>query len=120
MTGRWVQITGLRSAPDLKQIRGWMIRPDFRRSSGFECDISLLNDLYRTTLWTFENLSLGNYIVDCPHRERRGYGGDALATTRTGLDNYQLGAFYTKWMEDWRDVQGEDGNVPYTAPKQGY
>lgn len=116
MTGRWVQITGLRSAPDLKQIRGWMIRPDFRRSSGFECDISLLNDLYRTTLWTFENLSLGNYIVDCPHRERRGYGGDALATTRTGLDNYQLGAFYTKWMEDWRDVQGEDGNVPYTAP----
>ena len=49
MTGRWVQITGLRSAPDLKQIRGWMIRPDFRRSSGFECDISLLNDLYRTT-----------------------------------------------------------------------
>ena len=61
-------------------------------------------------------MSLGNYIVDCPHRERRGYGGDALATTRTGLDNYQLGAFYTKWMEDWRDVQGEDGNVPYTAP----
>lgn len=116
MTGRWVQITGLRSVPDLKQIRGWMIRPDFRRSSGFECDIPLLNDLYHTTLWTFENLSLGNYIVDCPHRERRGYGGDALATTRTGLDNYQLGAFYTKWMEDWRDVQGEDGNVPYTAP----
>ena len=116
MTGRWVQITGLRSVPDLKQIRGWMIRPDFRRSSGFECDISLLNDLYRTTLWTFENLSLGNYVVDCPHRERCGYGGDALATTRTALGNYQLGAFYNKWMEDWRDVQGEDGNVPYTAP----
>lgn len=116
MTGRWVQITGLRSAPKLEQVRGWMIRPDFRQASGFECDIPLLNQIYRTTLWTFENLSLGNYVVDCPHRERCGYGGDALATTRMGLNNYQLPAFYTKWMEDWRDVQGEDGNVPYTAP----
>lgn len=116
MTGRWVQITGLRYKPDLDQIRGWMIRPDYRQSGGFECNIPLLNDIYRASLWTFENLSLGNYVVDCPHRERCGYGGDALATTRMGLGNYQLGAFYNKWMEDWRDVQGPDGNVPYTAP----
>ena len=93
-----------------------MIRPDYQQASGFECDMPLLNDLYRTTLWTFENLSLGNFVVDCPHRERRGYGGDALATTRAGMDNYQLPAFYTKWMEDWRDVQAEDGSVPHTAP----
>ncbi|MDE8698216.1 hypothetical protein PZH42_30100, partial [Bacteroides cellulosilyticus] len=31
-TGRWVQITGLRYKPELDQIRGWMIRPDYRRS----------------------------------------------------------------------------------------
>lgn len=116
MTGRWIQISGLRKKPCLDEIRGWMIRPDYRRTGGFECDIPLLNDIYRTTLWTYENLSLGNYVVDCPHRERCGYGGDALATTRTALGNYQLGAFYYKWMEDWRDVQEANGNVPYTAP----
>lgn len=116
MVGRWVQISGLHTKPKLKDIRGWMIRPDYRRMGYFECDVPLLNDIYNTALWTFENLSLGNYVVDCPHRERRGYGGDALATTRMGLGNYDLGAFYTKWMEDWRDVQQEDGNVPYTAP----
>lgn len=116
MAGRWVQISGLRSKPKLDQIRGWLIRPDYRRAGGFECDVSLLNAIYNTTLWTFENLSLGNYVVDCPHRERRGYGGDALATTRMALGNYQLGAFYTKWMEDWRDVQRENGDVPHTAP----
>lgn len=116
MTGRWVQISGLRHKPRLEQMRGRMIRPDYRRSGGFECNMPLLNDIYRTTMWTFENLSLGNYLVDCPHRERGGYGGDALATTRMGLGNYQLGAFYNKWMEDWRDVQDAEGNVPYTAP----
>lgn len=116
MTGRWVRITGLRRKPALNRMRGWMIRPDYRRTGAFECNIPLLNDIYRTTLWTFENLSLGNYVVDCPHRERCGYGGDALATTRTASGNYGLGAFYTHWAEDWRDVQEPDGNVPHTAP----
>lgn len=116
MSGRWVQITGLKEKPTLNQIKGWMIRPKYNSSSYFECDNPLLNQIYNTTLWTFENLSLGGYMVDCPQRERRGYGGDALATTRLGLNNYELGAFYSKWIEDWRDVQGEDGNVPYTAP----
>ena len=116
MAGRWVRVTGLRRKPELTGIRGWMIRPDYRRAGGFGCDIPLLDSVYRTAMWTFENLSLGNYVVDCPHRERCGYGGDAMATTRMALGNYGLEAFYAKWMEDWRDVQAPDGNVPYTAP----
>lgn len=116
MTGRWIRITGLTAKPSVSDIKAWMIRPGYRRAGFFECDIPAFNEIYNTTLWTFENLSLGNYVVDCPHRERRGYGGDALATTRTALGNYGMGAFYTKWMEDWRDVQLPDGDIPYTAP----
>lgn len=116
MAGRYVTVSGLQARPSLDDVQGWMIRPDYRKSGTFECDIPLLNAIYNTTLWSFENLSLGNYVVDCPHRERCGYGGDALATTRTALNNYRLPAFYYKWMEDWRDVQDADGNVPYTAP----
>jgi hypothetical protein len=115
-SGRWVRIKGLKQKPSLKQIQGWLIRTDYQRAGGFECDQPLLNRIYNTTLWTFENLSLGSYVVDCPHRERRGYGGDAHATIRTALDNYDLGAFYTTWAEDWRDVQQLNDNVPYTAP----
>jgi alpha-L-rhamnosidase len=134
--GRWITIKGLAHKPSLKQVRGWLVRTDYRWAAEFECDLPILNDLYRTTLWTFENLSLGGYLVDCPHRERMGYGGDAHATINTALANYHLGAFYTKWAEDWRDVQGKEsawgvgknageagagskvaaGNLPYTAP----
>ena len=114
--GRWVEIHGLRQEPQLAQARGWLVRTDYSRAAGFDCDQPLLNDIYRTTLWTFENLSLGGYVVDCPQRERMGYGGDAHATIRTALNNYSLGAFYSKWAQDWRDVQGPDGNLPYTAP----
>jgi alpha-L-rhamnosidase len=134
--GRWITIQGLSYKPSIEQIRAWLVRTDYERAGRFECDNDLLNRIYDTTLWTFENLSLGGYVVDCPQRERMGYGGDAHATIRTALNNYGLGAFYTKWAEDWRDVQGrasvwgvdrtegqagagtqiEPGNLPYTAP----
>lgn len=115
-SARWVTIKGLHAKPPIDQIKGYQIRSGYRRASTFRCSNQLLNNIYETTLWTFENLSLGGYVVDCPQRERRGYGGDAHSTTQTALDNYSMGAFYTKWSQDWRDVQASDGSVPYTAP----
>lgn len=134
--GRWVQLEGLRQRPSIDDIQGWLIRTDYAPAGGFASSDPTLNAIHAATLWTFENLSLGGYVVDCPQRERMGYGGDAHATTATALDHFKLGAFYTKWSEDWRDVQGqsaawgvdrkegdagagnriEPGNLPYTAP----
>ncbi|WP_332457378.1 family 78 glycoside hydrolase catalytic domain [Petrimonas sp.] len=110
-SGRWITIKGLKSAPKIEDIKGWMIRTNFADATTFECSDPLQNWIYNTVNWTFENLSLGGYVVDCPQRERFGYGGDAHATSETGMLNYQLGAFYNKWLEDWRDVQGTEPMV---------
>lgn len=122
-SGRWITIKGLASVPRKQDIKGWMVRTAFNEATRFECSDPLQNWIYNTVKWTFENLSLGGFIVDCPQRERFGYGGDAHATSETGLLNYKLGAFYTKWLEDWRDVQGTEpmtGNMndPRWARKQ--
>ena len=114
--GRWITIRGLSSPPNRDHIRGWLVRTAYERAAEFDCSNSLLNQIYDTTLWTFEDLSLGGYVVDCPQRERMGYGGDAHSTTQAALNNYHMGAFYTKWSQDWRDTQSPDGNLPYTAP----
>ncbi|MEW6073791.1 MAG: alpha-L-rhamnosidase C-terminal domain-containing protein [Planctomycetota bacterium] len=111
--GRWITVRGVAKAP---AAAAHLVRTDFRRIGRFECSDELLNRVYDTALWTLECLSLGGYVVDCAHRERQGYGGDAHATMETALANYDVGAFYTKWLEDWRDVQGADGDLPYTAP----
>lgn len=140
MVGRWIEIRGLSYRPALEDVRGWLVRTDYRRAGWFACSNALLERIYDTTLWTFENLSLGGYLVDCPQRERMGYGGDGHATLETGLVSYELGPFYAKWSEDWRDVQSKGpvwgagteppsaaaeaarkdaadaGNLPYTAP----
>ena len=111
MSGRWITILGASSEPVIDDIKGWMVRTEFAEATEFECSDSLQNWIYKTVKWTFENLSLGGFIVDCPQRERFGYGGDAHATSETGLLNYKLGAFYSKWLEDWRDVQGTEPMV---------
>ena len=123
MSGRWITIDGVTSAPTKNDIKGWMVRTDFADATNFESSDTLQNWIYNTVKWTFENLSLGGIIVDCPQRERFGYGGDAHATSETGLLNYKMGAFYTEWLEDWRDVQGTEpmvGNMndPEWARKQ--
>lgn len=110
-SGRWITIQGLSAAPKVDDIRGWMVRTDYAEAARFESSDTLQNWIYDRVRWTFENLSLGGFVVDCPQRERMGYGGDAHATSETGMFNYQLGAFYTKWMQDWRDVQGTEPMV---------
>lgn len=110
-SGRWITIKGAKAAPVKEDIKGWMVRTNYRDANRFESSDPLQNWIYQTVNRTFENLSLGGYIVDCPQRERFGYGGDAHATSETGLLNYKLGAFYTKWLEDWRDVQGTEPMV---------
>lgn len=109
--GRWITIKGQKVKPKLSDIKGWVVRTAFERAAKFECSDSLQNWIYKHVCWTFENLALGGYVVDCPHRERFGYGGDAHATSETGMFNYKLGAFYTKWLQDWRDVQGTETTV---------
>ena len=128
-SGRWITIRGLKQKPKLQDIHGWLVHTNYSSATTFICSDPLQNWVYNTVRWNFENLSIGGYVVDCPQRERLGYGGDAHATSETGLFNYQLGAFYTKWMQDWRDVQGardmdpsnyggnaDYGILPYSAP----
>ena len=72
----------------------------------FTSSSDTLNAIYQQSLWTKANLVTGGMSVDCPHRERLGYIGDAHTTLETSLQNFASGAFYTKWLQDITDIQG--------------
>lgn len=117
-SGRWITISGLDEEPKLDDIVGWNIRTNYENAATCETSDDLQNWIYNTGRWTYENLSIGGYVVDCPQRERMGYGGDAHATSESGMYSYGLEAFYYKWLQDWRDCQKDypDGWLPNTAP----
>jgi len=114
---RYIEITGLDYQPSLNDITGLFVRTNYESASEFECSNKLLNDIFNTTKYTYECLTMGGVIVDCPHRERLGYGGDGQSSMVTGIMNFDVSAFYTKWLMNWRDSQHADtGDVPHTCP----
>ena len=114
---RFAHVTGLAQAPLADSIRGYFIRTSYGRAGEFESSDDLLNRIYRLVTWTYECLTLNGYVVDCPTRERLGYGGDAGTSLETGLCNFDTGGLYNRWAANWRDAQDpETGDLPYTAP----
>lgn len=56
---------------------------------------------------------------DCPHRERLGYGGDALMSYETIAINFDTPLFHEKRVRDYADAALPDGGLPETAPNVG-
>lgn len=117
MAGRWVTVEGLSYKPEPKDIRGYIVANDRKRIGGFECSNTLFNEIYETDLRTYIACSVNGVTMDCPHRERFGYGEVALACTwGCGIPNFESAPYYRKAARDWFDVQQEDGFVNTIAP----
>eukprot|EP00048_Salpingoeca_helianthica_P017254 m.236284 g.236284 ORF g.236284 m.236284 type:complete len:944 (+) comp20517_c0_seq1:91-2922(+) len=112
----YVTISGLSSAPSLTAIRGYRVGTDRTHEGTFACSIDLLTQIYNTTVNNYEGLTTGGITVDCPHRERLGYGGDGHTSLEFALSNYPSNAFYSKWAQDWGDIQEPGGYIAHTAP----
>lgn len=92
-----------------------VICSDMKKTVEFECSNDLLNRFYENSVRS----QTGNFIdlpTDCPHRERMGWTGDAQIFCRTAATNFDVQAFFIKWLRDVSTSQKEDGEIPNTVP----
>jgi alpha-L-rhamnosidase len=94
---------------------GRVVGTDFEQNGKFITSDSLLNKIHRATVWAQKSNTHG-YPTDCPHREKGGYTGDGQVVAEASIHDFQMAAFYTKWLNDMRDAQQENGRIPNTAP----
>jgi hypothetical protein len=114
---RYVKVTGLSYTPKAEDARALLITTDTRATGDFECSDAMLNRLHRVVVHTHRCLTLGAIQVDCPHRERLGYGAEGQASSEQALYNFDMAAMYAKWARDFGDGQDPaSGLVYYTAP----
>lgn len=114
---RYVRVIGIEAAPAVSGATGYLIRTSYDRAGEFSSSNELLNQIYQMVTRTYESLTLGGYVVDCPTRERLGYGGDAGTSLETGMYNFSSGGLYNRWLANWRDSQEPTtGSLPHTAP----
>lgn len=115
---RYVIVEGLPKEPEKGDAEALLIESDLRDAGDFECSNELFNRIHKVNLWTLRCLDLGGYMVDCPHRERLGYGDGQLGVESLAM-SMNVPAFYSKWTEDWFDGQMDNGDLPHTAPDCG-
>ncbi|MDR0541610.1 MAG: family 78 glycoside hydrolase catalytic domain [Dysgonamonadaceae bacterium] len=117
--GRYVHFTGLKQKPKLSDIKAYAVSSAGTRTGYFECSEPVFNQMYETDQWTYEMCHTEGVIVDCPNRERLGYGpeGAYLTTWGLGLPCFASGAYYLKNLRDWSDVQAGNGKLNYVAPQ---
>ena len=113
---RYIKIQGLGHQPYLSDIEGLSIYTDYEKESAFVCNDADINAIHDMVHYTFKCLTQSGYMVDCPHHERQGYGGDGNASILAAQTMYDMYPLYKNWLQAYGDAQGDDGEVPHVAP----
>jgi len=115
---RYALIEGLPYLPVKEDIIAIPVGSDLDETGSFSCSNELYNRINKMVVWTYQCLNLGGQTVDCPHRERLGYG-DGQTIMDLGCYNFYAPGLYAKWSRNWWDEQREDGSEPFIAPSSG-
>lgn len=110
---RYVRVSNAR----LKSVKALKISAvNSQDGATFVCSDVNLNAVHDLVRYTLGCLTFSGYMVDCPHLERMGYGGDGNASTMTLQTIFDVVPTFMNWLEAWADLMDEDGSLPHTAP----
>lgn len=116
---RYVQVEGYPGQPTLNDLEARVAHTDVEPIGEFHCSNALINQIHSNILWS-QMSNLFSIPTDCPQRdERQGWTGDAHLSAVEAMYNFDMAAFYTKWLQDVQDAQNEDGSIPDVVPHHG-
>ena len=114
---RYIEITGLATPPDTTDVQGVVLGSDLPDIGDLRLSHPMLDQLVRNIRWG----QRGNFLsipTDTPARdERLGWTGDISVFAPTASRYQDTRAFLSKWMDDVRDSQRPNGNIPAVVPQ---
>ena len=112
---RYARISVTEGKAELREVLARCVHTDLEPAGSFHCSHSLLNQIHHMCVWSTKT-NFHGIPTDCPSREKRGWTGDAVTSAEQALFNFDMGAAYSKWLEDFRDCQRPDGSLPGVVP----
>jgi len=110
--GRWITVYGLKYEPKIEDAKGYVVTNNRKQISSFESSSEQLNKIYQVNLNTYLANTMDGILVDCPHRERRGWGEVTVAAMYgDALPNFESGAYMDQYLQYTRDAQLPDGKM---------
>jgi len=122
---RYVQVEGAVPAaqaasfpgkPQIASLTGKFIYASAENVGKFTSSDQDLNKIHVLILAAIRS-NLQNIITDCPHREKLGWIETSHLLFPSIMFNYDVAAFYEKFIRDARDAQTSTGLVPDIAPE---
>jgi alpha-L-rhamnosidase len=111
---RYVQVEGYPGTPTLDDLEGRVVYSAVDLTGDFGCSNPLLNRIHQNVVWTLTN-GLFGIPLDCLHREHWAWT-DPATVAGSLYPRKHMPLFWTKWLDDIKDAQGEQGEVPDHAP----
>lgn len=112
---RYIQIEGTDKLNE-KDVEGLVFHSASPEIATIETSNPMVDRLWQNIVWT-TRANLMSVPTDCPQRdERLGWTGDILSFGQTINYIMDMGGFTTKWIQDTRDAQADDGRFPDFAP----
>lgn len=108
---RRVQVTGFPGKPTVHNFLGLVEHTDVPQVGSFACSDSLVNKIHHAMCATMK-MFLRSAPLDPDRDERMPWMGDPAKDSESEAYNYDVAAFYTKWMDDVRRSQRPDGTIP--------
>lgn len=113
---RYVEVTGYPGTPALDCVEGRFVHTAVEPVGSFACSNDLINNIHKNIIYS-QLCNLMSIPTDCPQRdERMGWMGDAQLTAEEAIYNFDMAAFYAKYLNDIKDSQKEDGSIPDVVP----
>ncbi|MFG6492971.1 family 78 glycoside hydrolase catalytic domain [Microbacterium sp. P03] len=116
---RYARVSGLRGPLVLADIVAVVIASDLAQTGSFAASDARLDRLHQNVVWS----QRGNFLsvpMDCPQRERAGWTGDIQAFAGAATNNAQIAPFLSRWLENLRADQLDDGRVPIFSPRSPF
>ena len=87
-----------------------------RRTSTFASSHPLLERIHASSDWAIQENNVSGITTDTPIYEKNAWTGDAQLTAGTFSTLYDTERLYRKQIQDMRDEQTAEGEVPHLAP----
>ena len=112
---RFVEVTGFRN-PGPDSLEACFVHTAVEYTGGFACSKQLFNRIHQNIVYG-QLANLMSVPTDCPQRdERMGWMGDAQLVVEEAVHNFDMAAFYVKYLQDMKDAQQEDGSLSDVIP----
>ncbi len=113
-------VSGIDDAQATEDLLTYVVmHADLKTNGGFKCSDEITNKLQEATVRS-DLSNLFYFPMDCPHREKNGWTGDAQLSAEQFLINLTAEDTLKEWLFSIRKAQNEKGALPGIVPTGGW